>query len=622
MMNNGLQPELISPITLGSQASILVVDDTVENINLLSTMLRERGYKVRGVINGEMALMGVQAAPPDLILLDIMMPGIDGYEVCQRLKHNPLTAAIPVIFLSATDDVLDKVKAFSAGGADFITKPFQVEEVLARIKNQLAIQAAKAEISLLNAELEQRVKQRTAQLEREVAERQKAQERLLYLALYDSLTTLPNRTWLIRKLKQTLAIAKQQQNYQFAILCLDCDNFKAVNDSLGHSVGDRLLVAMSERLQACLRPADIIVRLGGDEFAILLAGIKNENDAIATAERIHRELTLPFPLKQQEVFVNASIGIVLGRPDYRQPETLLRDADTAMYRAKELGQARYQIFNASMHSQAQRRLQAETDLRLAVERQEFQVYYQPIMALDTGSIAGFEALIRWNHPQRGLVSPEEFISLAEQTGLIIPIGLFVMQKACHQLQEWQAQGLCDAAMKMSINLSPKQFIQPDLIEQTDRILAHTRLAGRSLKLEITESALMCNSDRTTEVFTQLKARGIELIIDDFGTGFSSLSYLHRFPVDGLKIDRSFISNLDEQNKNHKIVQAITTLAQQLELSVVAEGVETSAQKSQLTALQCQFAQGYFYAKPLETSLAKTFLARAKLRSCGKNDCLG
>ena len=589
------------------KGDLLIVDDTPNNLRFLSAALNEQGHKVRSAIDGQMALTVARAAMPDLILLDIKMPQMDGYEVCQRLKADQKTREIPVIFLSALDEVLDKVKAFAVGGVDYITKPFQLEEVLARVENQLTIQAAKTEIRQLNAELEQRVIQRTVELEREIAERQRVQEQLLHMALHDSLTSLPNRAFFMKRLKQALERTKQRPDYRFAVLFLDCDRFKMVNDSLGHLVGDRLLIATARRLEQLLHPPTILARLGGDEFAILLEDIEGISDATRLAGQIHQEMIVPFQLDEHKVFFNVSIGIVLGTKDYHQSEHLLRDADTAMYRAKELGKARYQVFNRDMHRRALAFLKLETELRLAVERQEFAVRYQPIVSLTTGKIAEFEALVRWVHPDRGMIEPAAFMPVAEETGLIVPIDLWVLRQACHQLCLWRNQTLGQQPVKIGVNLSVQQFSQPDLIELLDGILAETELDTQSLKLEIVESAIIDNDRSATRIFEQLKSRQIQLSVDDFGTGYSSLSYLHRFSFDTLKIDRSFVSRIGENKENLEIVQTIVTLAHHLGMSTIAEGIETAQQLVQLRALGCEFGQGYFFSKPLDRESAEAMV---------------
>ena len=585
------------------RGNILIVDDTLANLRLLSTMLSNHNYKVRSVINGQMALMGIQAAPPDLILLDIMMPDMDGYEVCQQLKANPQTLDIPVIFLSSLNEILDKSKAFAVGGVDYITKPFQVEEVLIRVENQLTIRSSRMQLCQLNAELEQRVKQRTAELEaanlaltKEIEERQQIQQKLQYMAFQDPLTGLPNRFLFMKRLKKELKRSQQNSDYLFALLFLDCDRFKWVNDSLGHPLGDQLLIKVADRLNSCLPSLNTIARLGGDEFAILLPKINKIESATSLAERIIEELKIPFIIEGHQIFINVSIGIVSGNQDYQLSETLLRDADIAMYQAKEKGKACYQVFQPGMHTSAHNTLKLETDLRIAWTNKEFQVYYQPIFTLSTKKIVGFEALLRWDHPQEGFISPAQFIPIAEETGLIVPIGEWVLQQACSQLRLWQNS--TNLPLTINVNLSVKQFAYSHLIQQIDRILAETQLPSNSLKLEITESALMKNDGLAARLLQQLKERQIQLLIDDFGTGYSSLSYLHRFPMDGLKIDRSFINQIDESKRNKAIVQAIVTLAHNLDLEVIAEGVATQQQLDLLQEFECQLGQGYLFSRPL------------------------
>jgi EAL domain-containing protein (putative c-di-GMP-specific phosphodiesterase class I) len=346
----------------------------------------------------------------------------------------------------------------------------------------------------------------------------------------------------------------------------------------------------------------MLARLGGDEFALLLTSIKNIHSATKIAANILDVLSHPFKLTRNEVFINASIGIALGDGSYEKPEHLLRDADTAMYRAKELGRGRYHVFDPKMHAEALQLLEIETDLRRAIERREFVLHYQPIVCLKTGKIAGFEALVRWHHPQRGLISPGLFIPVAEETGLINPIGTLVLRQACQQLRLWQQQGIADNALTVSVNLSVRQFAREDLIEQIDAVLKETQLAPQHLKLEITESAIMDNSNSAAIVLEQLQKRHIQLSIDDFGTGYSSLSYLHRFPVETLKIDRSFVRRLDE-NPDMGLIPAILSIAETLGMNAIAEGIETPRQLAQLQHFNCQFGQGYFFSKPLDAPKA-------------------
>ena len=598
-----------------NKKDILIVDDMADNLRVLSSILTREGYNVRKALNWQMALTATQTVLPDLILLDIMMPEVDGYEICQAFKAWELTADIPVIFISALDDVFDKVKAFKVGGVDYITKPFEFQEVLVRVKNQLALRSARLEILKLNVELEHRVTQRTEELEKalqklqkEINSRQKLQSKLLDIALHDSLTGLPNRVLFMRRLDNALNRAKQESNYQFAVLFLDCDRFKVVNDSLGHLVGDELLISIARRLQACLIPIDTLARLGGDEFGILLENITDINIAIQVADRILKQLSLAFKLSRYEVFMNASIGISWGNKDYDRPEYLLRDADTAMYRAKAQGRAKYHVFNPAMHQEAIQLLELENDLRRAVERQEFLVYYQPIVSLITGRISGFEALVRWQHPIRGLVSPTEFIPVAEETGLINAINTWVLQSACNQLSIWQHQPVIPEPLTISVNLSARLFLQPNFVEQIDRIIYETKINPTYLELEITESVIMENTNAIKIIFQQLKQRNIKLIMDDFGTGYSSLSYLHSFPLNALKIDKSFVKRMQDNKENMGLVPAMIGIANSMGMSAIAEGVETEEQLAQLRSLNCNFAQGFLFSEPIEEQLVVKLLA--------------
>lgn len=445
----------------------------------------------------------------------------------------------------------------------------------------------------------------------DITERKHIEQQLQHNALYDALTSLPNRALFQDRLERAFTAAKRHPEYLFAVLFLDFDGFKIINDSLGHTVGDQLLIAIAQRLQTCLRSADTVARMGGDEFTILLDGITDLGEATQVAERIQSAVKQPFDLSGQRVFAPVSIGIALNTPDYERPEDLLRDADTAMYRAKALGRARYEIFNVAMHTQALQRLQLENELHHAIEREEFTLYYQPIVALPSGKLIGFEALVRWQHPQRGLLGPGEFIPIAEETGRIIAIDRWVLRTACQQMRAWhEGAPHGTTPLTISVNLSSKHFSTPALAEQIEGILTESGLAKGALKLEITESAIMDNTESAVVTLRQLSALGIQLSMDDFGTGYSSLGYLHRFNFDVLKVDRSFISQMSERNENMEIIQAIVSLATSLRIEVVAEGVETAQQLTQLRKLDCQYGQGYYFSKPLERAAAEALITQS------------
>ena len=441
----------------------------------------------------------------------------------------------------------------------------------------------------------------------DITDRKQAEAQLEYRAYYDTLTDLPNRTLFMSRLSQAIQRSQENPTFKFAVLFLDLDRFKIVNDSLGHLVGDRLLVSFAQRLKTILRPLDTVARLGGDEFTILLEDIKNPREATQVAHTINQSLRVPFNVDGMSIVTTVSVGIALSKTQYTQPEYLLRDADLAMYRAKEKGRSRYEIFDETMHSMAIQQLRLEHDLRLAIERQEFVAYYQPIINLQTQKLEGFEALIRWQHPERGLVPPDEFIPIAEETGLIGAMGEWMLQQSCQQLRLWQKTLPNCEDLRVSVNLSGHQLQEDTLLAAIDRVLAQTELAGSSLKLELTESMLIHNVEEAIALLTKIRDRGIQLSIDDFGTGYSSLSYLHRFPLNTLKIDKSFVSRMGVDGENREIVETIIALTGQLNLDAIAEGVETQLQLQQLQALGCKFAQGYYFARPLTAIAATEFI---------------
>jgi diguanylate cyclase (GGDEF)-like protein/PAS domain S-box-containing protein len=430
----------------------------------------------------------------------------------------------------------------------------------------------------------------------------------------DVLTGLPNRVLFMDRLSRSFERARRRKDKTLALIFLDLDSFKLINDSLGHLIGDQLLVAIAGRLEATLRTSDsvarfgrshTIARLGGDEFTIVLEDISSALDATRIAERIANDLAIPFMVAGQELFPTASIGIALYNSTYQCPEELLRDADTAMYSAKALGKGRYEIFDANMRANTIARLQLETELRRGIERREFENYYQVIVSLTTGKIWGFEALVRWRHTTRGIISPNEFIPVAEETGLIVPLGQWVLETACQQMRIWQTRFPSDQPLLISVNLSARHFLQSDLVQQCRAVLYETQLSHSSLNIEVTESAMMPDPESAIELMHELKALGIKIALDDFGTGYSSLSYLHRFPLDSLKIDRAFVSRIMEDDE---IIRTILTLGRNLGLKVIAEGVETAEQMEKLQQLGCEFAQGYYFSVPVNAQEATDLLA--------------
>ncbi|MBV8720252.1 MAG: EAL domain-containing protein [Chloroflexi bacterium] len=431
---------------------------------------------------------------------------------------------------------------------------------------------------------------------------------LVRMAYHDTLTGLPNRALLLDRLEQIL-VRPHADGRRAAVLLLDLDNFKLINDSLGHHAGDELLIAVGRKLTATVRPGDTVARLGGDEFVVLLPEVHDDREAVAMAERISDMLHQPFSVAEREVVVSSSIGLSLNDLSGDRPERLLRNADLALYKAKDNGRSRYELYDPNLETNAIERLELETDLRRALTEQELQLHYQPIIGLDSGRVLGWEALLRWHHPVRGLISPATFIPVAEATGLIVPIGRWVLETACAQMRKWSALAGADEVLTMSVNVSARQFQDPNLIDDIAGVLSSTGIAARCLKIEITESAVMQDAESAERTLRRMKELGVQLAIDDFGTGYSSLSYLKRFPVDTLKIDRSFVDGLGHDAQDTAIVRSVVALAQTLDLSVTAEGVETASQQAQLQLLGCDFGQGYVFGRPVPAEAAEAhFLA--------------
>jgi len=461
---------------------------------------------------------------------------------------------------------------------------------------------------------------------RDITERKRAEELLAHNAFHDALTNLPNRALFLDRLQHALTLSKRHANYKFAVLLIDIDEFKIINDSLGHSAGDELLIKIGQRLKDAVRRADTVsrprsngvpdkpsnddtlARLGGDEFTILLDDIRDPIEAVRVAERVQAELATPFAVNQQEIVISASIGIASSTSPHTQAEDLLRDADIAMYRAKQAGKARCEVSDPAMHANAVKRLRLETDLRKALEQREFRVHYQPIVSLQTGKITGFEALTRWQRPE-GILSPIAFIAVAEEIGIIIPMNRQLLREACQHLLSWQSEFPSGPPLTMSVNITPKEFAQPDLASEIAKTLQQVGLDPACLQLEIIETIAMGDAEKSGLVLAQLKALGVRLSIDDFGTGYSSLSRLRRIPVDTLKIDRAFISHMDSDPESREIVRIIIMLAHNLGLKVVAEGSETEEHVNLLKQLNCEMAQGYFFSRPADDQAMSKLLAR-------------
>ncbi|KQQ36184.1 motility regulator [Duganella sp. Leaf126] len=700
-----------------TKGEVLIVEDTPASLKLLSDLLTEAGYAVRQAPNGELALWTAQSRPPELILLDVRMPGIDGFEVCRRLKESPQLRQVPVIFLSAQHDTDDKVRGFALGAVDFIAKPFQAEEILARTDAHVRLGRAQNALALERATLEQRVAERTAELAREVEQRRaneefmrlsarvfeatrdaivvtdpqanivatnpaftqisgytreevlghsitmlhageqdaanlaaivqavvhsghwsgellarrkngetypgllsastlrneagevtnhvalflditerKAEQHLIdFLSHHDALTGLPNRLLARQRFEQALAGARRDGRC-VSVLCLDLDRFRSINDSYGHEVGDKALQVVSHFLTEAVREGDIVTRQGGDEFQIVVQDDAELGATVALAQKILAGLRRELVIDGQQIMVTASIGIAVSLTDGDSFDELVRNADTALYRAKETGRDNYAFFTERMDAAIRDKLAIQSQLRGAIARNEFEVHYQPQMSLHDGKLAGAEALLRWNNAVLGRVPPNRFIPLAEEYGLVNSIGDWVLESVCAQIRVWQDQGLGE--IKVAVNLAASQFANDATVPYVESTLRRFGIAPSCLGLEITEGTVMGDPDKAVAALHRLKDIGVSISLDDFGTGYSSLGYLKRFPIDTLKIDKSFVDDVTTSASDAAIALSVISLAHNLNMQVIAEGVETREQVQFLTERGCDEMQGYFFSRPV------------------------
>ena len=573
--------------------TLLVVDDNAINLGVVAEHLVDLGYQVLVALDGEEALRRAAFGRPDLILLDVMMPGIDGFETCRRLKAEPETRDIPVIFMTALDDVADKVAAFDAGGVDFISKPFQFRELLARVRTHLALREAREQVVVQNQALEQ-----------EIAARAEAEARIRYIAMHDSLTGLPNRATFLDSLGAALADARGSGG-KVAVLAIGLDHFRAINDAQGHHVGDQMLESVAARMMACLRAEDIAARIGGDEFVVALPDVEGAGEAQTVAEALLKALNQPMLVNGTTLRVTASIGISLYPEDGGDPTGLIRAADAAMYRTKKGRRGAVGLFARDLSTASERWHTLSHDISGACERGELQLHYQPQVSIAEQKIIGAEALLRWNHPTLGMIQPDLFVPLLEERGMMVEVGRWVIETACREAMRWRGEGL--PAVRMAVNLSAQQFYHDDLVDTVARALEESGLDAKWLELELTESLALEDGEVMIRIMSDLKALGISLSLDDFGTGWSSLAYLRRFPLDQLKIDRTFIRDLSYHERSAAIVHSIIELARQLGLDCIAEGVETEAQRAFLLEENCLSMQGFLFSQPLAAEQMRALL---------------
>ena len=584
---------------------VLIVDDIGDNRMILMRRFERRGFDVVEADNGFLAIDLIAQQDFDVVLLDVMMPGIDGIETLKRIRSEKSASALPVIMVTAKSESENIVDALNFGANDYVTKPVDFAVALARVNTQIGRKQAERKVVQanealrnVNEDLENRVADRTSRLieanhrlKAEIAEREESEARSQYLAYHDSLTGLGNRLLFKEQLEEGLGDTSGVPQ-PLAVLFIDLDGFKAVNDTVGHSIGDKLLKSVAERLRNLLHPTDRIARLGGDEFAILQMSVTQPASACLLAQEIIEIVSLPCSIDGHDVTVGASVGIAVGKPGGITSDDFLKSADLAMYSAKADGRGTYRLFDPEMDAIAQARRKLERDMRGGLMRNEFRLFYQPLVNLQTKRVTAFEALMRWDHPERGAVSPTEFIPVAEEMGLIVQLGEWALRQACTEATAWPDE------ISVSVNLSPIQFLKGSLTSTVMNALATSGLPASRLELEITESVLLEKSDRNLDILNQLRELGVRISMDDFGTGYSSIGYLRSFRFDKIKIDQSFIKDLIKDEGSLAIVRAIAGLGVSFGITTTAEGVETEEQMRRLNLEGCIEVQGYFFSKPI------------------------
>jgi diguanylate cyclase (GGDEF)-like protein len=597
---------------------LLIVDDVAENRAILARRFQRHGYRITEASDGFRALELMAAQGFDLVLLDVMMPGIDGLEVLKRIREQHSSSSLPVIMVTALAQNEDVVKALKLGANDYVTKPVDFAVALARTETQISrkhaeeeVQRANCALQEANENLERRVAERTRellkaneQLRIEIDQRERSEATIQHQAHHDALTGLANRV-LFRKHLEEAVVRARRSGENLAVHFLDLDGFKNVNDTLGHAVGDELLRCIAGRLQKTVRDTDKIARLGGDEFAILQLAAELPSGAGVLAGRLIEAVKAPCVIDEHQIVVGTSIGIAVLRTDglHFNPDDLLKSADLAMYRAKAEGRGTFRFFEPEMDARAQARRSLELALRRTLAHRAFTLHYQPLVNLQTDRITGFEALLRWPHPEQGLISPTEFIPLAEETGLIVPIGDWVLRQACSDAMAWSAD------IKVAVNLSPVQFKTGDLVQSVASALTESGLAPGRLELEITESVLLDKTETSISVLRRLRDLGVAISLDDFGTGYSSLSYLRNFQFDKIKIDHSFVRHMAQEHQSGAIVSAIAGLGDSFGIPTTAEGVETTEQLERLRAKGCTEAQGFLISRPIPAAGIADLLTR-------------